>query len=307
MSHRLIRLVILSLFGALALFVVGSVAYPPVYLTALAVVKGGSGCSMVEVWEGAQTRMRLARLSESWSPDVRIQSEDAAGFTQWSSPSGPVWFPKGGEGGVVTLMTQQAAGIYDVRGGAVRPGDVVFDCGAHVGLFAMHAIADGASRVIAIEPEPKNVDCIRRNLAREIAAGQVIVVPKGVWDKEDSMSFYEDPKNTASGSFVHDPQAGNYPVKILPLTTMDKIAAEYHLDRVDVIKMDIKGAAPRAIAGAAGIIRRHKPRVIVAFEDGDRPEPIESALRSVTPTYTRRCGMCVIGDGPVLPEVALYY
>ena len=108
-------------------------------------------------------------------------------------------------------------------------------------------------------------------------------------------------------SFLNEPGSAGVPVGVLPLTTMDNIAAENHIGRVHLIKMDIKGAAPRAIAGAAGLIRRHKPRIVVAFEDGDTPEPVDSALRSITPDYRRVCGMCVLLDWRAAPVVGLYY
>lgn len=54
-----------------------------------------------------------------------------------------------------------------ILGELLRPGDVIFDCGAHHGctavLFAMAAGPDG--RVVAFEPHPRNVEIIRRNLA----------------------------------------------------------------------------------------------------------------------------------------------
>jgi FkbM family methyltransferase len=64
----------------------------------------------------------------------------------------------------------------------VRPGDIVIDCGAHVGVFTHTALARGASQVVAVEPEPSNLECLRRNFATEIATGRVIVVGVGVWD-----------------------------------------------------------------------------------------------------------------------------
>jgi FkbM family methyltransferase len=48
----------------------------------------------------------------------------------------------------------------------VRAGDVVLDCGAGIGLFARQALKRGARTVIAIEPVPENLECLRRNLSR---------------------------------------------------------------------------------------------------------------------------------------------
>ena len=75
--------------------------------------------------------------------------------------------------------------------GAVRPGDVVLDCGANVGVYTRHALEAGARLVVAIDPAPENIECLRRNFSEEIKAGRVVVYPKGVWDKDEVL---QDPK-----------------------------------------------------------------------------------------------------------------
>ena len=59
--------------------------------------------------------------------------------------------------------------IYESGEVAIRPGDTVVDCGAHVGLFTKLALKQGADRVVAIEPDPANVACLESNLGPEIA------------------------------------------------------------------------------------------------------------------------------------------
>ena len=61
----------------------------------------------------------------------------------------------------------------------VRPGDVVLDCGANIGVFVRESLDAGAKTVVAIEPAPENIECLRRNFKDEIAAGRVIVYPEG--------------------------------------------------------------------------------------------------------------------------------
>ena len=63
----------------------------------------------------------------------------------------------------------------------VRPGEVVIDGGAHVGLFTRTALALGASKVITFEVDPNAVRAQRKNLEKEIANGRMIVLGKAVW------------------------------------------------------------------------------------------------------------------------------
>jgi hypothetical protein len=45
------------------------------------------------------------------------------------------------------------------------------------------------------------VEALNRNFKDEIAAGRVIVYPKGVWDKDDLLTLHIDEHNSAADSF----------------------------------------------------------------------------------------------------------
>ena len=51
----------------------------------------------------------------------------------------------------------------------IRAGDIVLDCGASDGDFTREALQAGAGKVVAIEIAPTSAECIRRNLAAEVA------------------------------------------------------------------------------------------------------------------------------------------
>jgi len=58
-----------------------------------------------------------------------------------------------------------------------------FGAGANIGVFTRKALWAGASKVIAIEPGPENLECLRRNFPAEIADGRVVLYPKGFGTK----------------------------------------------------------------------------------------------------------------------------
>src|SRR5689334_25347188 len=86
----------------------------------------------------------------------------------------------------------------------VHEGDVVLDCGAHVGVFTHFALQRGASKVVAIEPDPVNLECLRRNLKKEIEAGKVVLYPKGVWSSDTTLVLHEGSENSGMNSVVVD-------------------------------------------------------------------------------------------------------
>src|SRR5262249_48747180 len=139
------------------------------------------------------------------------------------------------------LLSEQESKVYGDGPRRVKPGDIVLDCGANVGVFTREALDAGASLVVSIEPSARNVECLRRNFATEVAAGKVIVYPKGVWDKDDEMVMYVY-KNSALDSFVMNgrtEESGRPVPQKFKVTTIDEIANELKLPRVDFIKMDI--------------------------------------------------------------------
>jgi FkbM family methyltransferase len=174
-------------------------------------------------------------------------------------------------------------------------------------LDTLTALARGASLVIAIEPALDNVECLRRNLAGEIAAGRVVVYPKGVWDKDDVLPLNVQPSNTTSYS-VALRYPGASPGPSVELTTIDELVRELGLKRVDYIKMDIEGAERAALGGGAQTIRRFHPRLTVSLEHHyDDPEAIPAIVRSLWSGYQQAPGLCIEQNAGLRPAIVTFY
>jgi FkbM family methyltransferase len=146
------------------------------------------------------------------------------------------------------------------------PGAVVLDVGANIGALTI-PLATVAAHVHAFEPQPPLADVLAENVARagltnvtvhRCAVGAVdgtIRLPRVAYDR---------PNNFGGLSMGGD----GYPV---PLITIDGL----HLDRVDLIKMDVEGAELDALAGAADTIERCRPHCYV---EADREEQVPGLL-----------------------------
>lgn len=264
-------------------------------------------CSIAQALRSAAHRRALTQTKDRILAASRRLEEDPAGYVLWETPRGRFWIPRGNDYFLPFHLAEQQVGLYDRPGPGVRSGDVVLDCGANVGVYTRHALEAGARLVVAIEPAPDSLECLRRNLAAEVAAGRVVVYPKGVWDKEDWLTLYVDPENTAAASFLH-PDAKMRGVERLPLTTIDSLVAELNLERVDFIKMDIEGAEPNALRGAAETLRRFRPRLALAtYHASDHPVTIPALVRELIPGYRSVCGACSKSDGRIRPEVMFFH
>ncbi len=247
------------------------------------------------------TRTKDRILAASW-----LVEKDPAGFQLWETPRGLYWIPQGDQYILPFNLAEQEAGIYSRGAITVRPGDIVLDCGANVGVFTRVALKAGAFRVVAIEPAPDNIECLRRNFAGDIASGRVILYPKGVWDRDGVLTLHEDPNNTAADSFVINRQ-GWQDVKGIPVTTIDALVTELHLPRVDFIKMDIEGAEPRALKGARKTLKRFRPRLAISsYHAPDHPVLIPAAVRAARPDYKMVCGPCSETKQGIRPDVLLF-
>jgi FkbM family methyltransferase len=236
----------------------------------------------------------------------KLVEEDPAGYDLWETPKGRYWIPKGDKFVLPFNLAEQEVKIYGTGPQAVQKGDIVLDCGANVGVFTRVALNAGASRVVAIEPAPDNLECLRRNYGNEIARGQVVVIPKGVWNKDDVLTLSVDPNNTAEDTFVIHHE-GLTPSVQVPLTTIDKLVVELNLPRVDYIKMDIEGAEPNALEGARETLRRWKPRISIStYHVPDHPVRIPQIIMAMRADYRMECGPCAEANGRIRPDV-LYF
>jgi len=230
-----------------------------------------------------------------------------SGLELWSTPKGNFWIPKGNRYVLPFNLAEMEQHIYGTGEHFIHPGDIVLDCGASDGDFTRQALAAGAQKVVSIELTPSSIECIRRNLAAEIAAGRVIVYPKGVWDKDDTLTLNVDDTNFAANSVVMHPES-SHPSVLVPLTTIDKLVAELHLPRVDFIKMDIEGAEIPALSGARETLARYKPRLAIATEHKPDDEfTIPAAVHNLRPDYQMECGPCLEAKGHVRPDVLYFW
>jgi FkbM family methyltransferase len=229
------------------------------------------------------------------------------------TPLRAFWIKKSGsEPGISFLafvLAEQEWISREEPGHGVRPGDVVVDVGAHVGTFGDDALRRGASKVIMVEPDPVNVECIRRNFKNEIASGRVLVIPEGAWSKTDAMDFGIGVVNSGTGSLVMTEQKmAKIKIPVRPLDEMLKLA---NVAKVDFIKMDIEGAEREALKGAAGTLRRYKPRIMLdSYHLPDDDVVLPRVIYEINPSYRSTASACsparYEGDRRIIPYAVFY-
>jgi len=279
--------------------------YPPVRLFAIAAAGRSPVCPIGNAIKSDENlRRQIAFKDQILAASKLVKSE--SGLELWDTPDGPYWIPAGSRWVLPFNLAEQKRNIYGTGEQDVRPGEIVLDCGANVGVTTRRWLNRGAKLVVAIEPAPENIECLRRNFAAQIAAGQVIVYPKGVWDKDDVMAMQIDPSNSAADSFLIHREGGKEVAQV-PLTTIDKLVDELKIPRVDFIKMDIEGAEQRALVGGRTTIAKYHPRMsLCTYHVPSDPEKIPELVRAAWPGYTMECGPCAEANAHIRPDV-LYF
>ncbi len=280
--------------------------YPPFRLLTWVAAGRSTVCPLGEALKSQDNLKRQVDYKDQILNSSKLVQEDPAGFELWETPKGRFWIPAGSRYVLPFNLAEQKRKIYGTGDYGPHAGDIALDCGANIGVTVHEELAAGVKTIVAIEPAPENLECLRRNYAKEIAAGQVIIVPKGVWDKEDFLTLRVDPKNSAADSFVLQRQ-GAVDVKMVPLTTIDKLVADLKLERVDYMKIDIEGAEPKALAGAKETLTKYKPRISIATEhELNDAIVIPKIIRAARPDYQMACGPCAETEHSIRPDV-LYF
>ena len=159
---------------------------------------------------------------------------------------------------------------------AVNPGLIV-DAGANIGLVTLlFAKKYPGARIIAVEPEPSNIDMLRANTA---AYPNVTVVEAGIWHEHGPLQI-ENPYGSKYAFRLM--QSGTADNSIRGLTIGD-ILDSSDFGVIDILKMDIEGAEKEVLSHSGDWIGRIK---ILIVELHDRVVPgCTAALYSAMAPY----------------------
>jgi FkbM family methyltransferase len=157
----------------------------------------------------------------------------------------------------------------------LEPGMVFIDIGANIGYFAMLAAAlvGPGGKVYAFEPNPDN--CKMIEMSREANGFENIKLYQNAV-AEAKQRFNLDVGGTNSNGriidFSPDAVAGQATPILVEAVVLDETLPD--LERVDVVKLDIEGAEPRAWQGMQNIINKFRP--VLVFEFSPELIPITS-------------------------------
>lgn len=153
---------------------------------------------------------------------------------------------------------------YDSFAKAIRPGDIVYDVGAHIGTYSILALrrSTPGGRVVAYEPEELTREFLIRHLAWNDAEERAIVRPIccGAGAAAAGLYFREGEMNGDSSLVA---TAGSES-KMVEVRTLDSEVAELRLIPA-IIKIDVEGWEFEVLKGAEDTLLRHRPVLFLSL------------------------------------------
>ncbi len=127
-------------------------------------------------------------------------------------------------------------------------GDTVVEMGAYMGFYTLYlAQKTGESgRVIAIEPMEDNLKFLRKNIAFN-GFDNVEIIDKGVWKKNDTLSFTRNMKDKQSASLVLN--EGVKEEFNIEVRSLDHIMEQCTVKHVDFMIIQLNGTELEALEG----------------------------------------------------------
>ncbi|MDB5829240.1 MAG: Methyltransferase, FkbM family domain protein [Variovorax sp.] len=139
----------------------------------------------------------------------------------------------------------------------VRPGDVVVEAGANIGSHTVwfSSQVGNAGSVYAFEPARHTFQLLCANLVAN-ACLNVVALQQAVGAEVTELDFpVLDPNQSWNFGGASMKKSWTTVTERVAATTLDAM----DLERVDFIKADVEGFETELLAGAAGIIAKHRP------------------------------------------------
>jgi len=190
-------------------------------------------------------RCRLQRISAGWVHgyrDADLVRPDIGGF------------PPG--------LTAEVTRDHFLYTYVPEAGDTVLDIGAGIGeeTLTFARLTGPGGRVLAIEAHPATFECLRatcaRNHLRHVTPLQVAV------SNEGGSATISDSAHHLSNTIMLEGETG----VSVPSITIDQLADDHGVERIDFLKMNIEGAEELAIHGMRRTISQVRHAVIACHD-----------------------------------------
>lgn len=160
------------------------------------------------------------------------------------------------------LTSRYESHVYQAGLNCYRPGTVLIDAGAFVGIHAISWAEQIDGRVIAFEPVPASFRVLEKNMQRHhCLPSQLTCYPYALGNENGSCCILDD---TLRSHIVRADQATCSAAQV-EMRRLDDCGIE---QEVSVIKLDVEGHELEVLKGAERLIKRWRPAILFENKPG---------------------------------------
>ncbi len=145
----------------------------------------------------------------------------------------------------------------------IQPGMTIIDVGANVGVYTFSAAkrVGSTGRVLAVEPFSGCVQCLTET-CRINQLDWVTVCAGAASDRNGEVKLALNRSSELNEVLTDDAVIDNQPVETVASFTLDGLAAQQDLKRLDLLKIDAEGHELQVLHGSTAILRQFCPIII---------------------------------------------
>ena len=145
-------------------------------------------------------------------------------------------------------------------------GQTFVDVGANIGWFSLLAasVVGPTGTVVAVEPNPWNVALLRQS-AKENGFDNIEILNIAAAATSGAAALETDGSNGRLVPIDGPPLEAFEANFVVPVEPLDAALSAAGVSRVDLMKIDVEGAEPLVLEGAASTIAAHQPTLVTEF------------------------------------------
>lgn len=160
---------------------------------------------------------------------------------------------------------------------------VIFDLGANCGHFSVFASEKYPyAKIYAFEPSPY----LEKTMLKNINQRNIVLDKTAIAEKEGEMEFYIHKDSQQANSLIKE-NVTFYTDKVeavkVKTQTLDKIAEQYGVNEIDVMKIDCQGAESMILRGATHILTKTRCLILEISLHDDGVEDLLKLVKAHFP------------------------